>query len=128
MLESNSSRPAGRRFPTTRWSQVHAAGHPSSPGAREALVDLCEAYWYPLYAFSRSHGHDSVEAGDLVQGYFVRVLESGVLAAADPEKGRFRTFLIADCMRYLSNQHVRDLAQKRGGGRPLASFDAAKAE
>ena len=58
-------------FPTTRWSQVVAAGDRADPAAREALAELCAAYWYPLYAFVRRKGHPPDEAADLVQGTFV---------------------------------------------------------
>jgi RNA polymerase sigma-70 factor (ECF subfamily) len=128
MPDSDSTPPPGRRFPTTRWSRVVAAGGPDSPAARAALAVLCQAYWYPLYAFIRRRGHDADLALDLVQGYFARLLERRVLAAADPDKGRFRTFLMADCSHFLAHERARADAQKRGGGRVLVSIDAAAAE
>ena len=45
------------QFPTTHWSRVVAAGDPG-PLAREALAELCRAYWFPLYAYIRRRGHD----------------------------------------------------------------------
>jgi RNA polymerase sigma-70 factor (ECF subfamily) len=120
-------RPPGQ-FPTTHWSQVAQAGDLASPGTRDALATLCSAYWYPLFAFIRRRGHHAEEARDLVQDYFARLLEGRVLAAADPAKGRFRTFLIADCIRFLSHQRARARALKRGGHRQFLTIDAARAE
>ena len=89
--------PSAARFPTTHWSRVVAAGDSGAPLAREALAELCRAYWFPLYAYIRRRGHDPDRALDLTQDLFVRLLEKGVLAAADPARGRFRTFLRAVC-------------------------------
>jgi RNA polymerase sigma-70 factor (ECF subfamily) len=121
-------RPSAARFPTTNWSRVVTAGDPAAPGAKQALADLCAAYWYPLYAFIRRQGQPPEAAADLTQDYFARLLEQGVLAAADRQKGRFRAFLRTDCGFFLADAHDRQAAQKRGGGRVLLSIDAAGAE
>ncbi|WP_406698331.1 ECF-type sigma factor [Singulisphaera sp. Ch08] len=120
--------PAMKRFHTTRWSLILAARDRGQGGAHEALAALCETYWYPLYAFVRSRGHDAESAQDLVQGFFTRLLERGDLATVDPGKGKFRSFLMAACSHYLANQADHDRAKKRGGGRPLISIDRLKAE
>jgi RNA polymerase sigma-70 factor (ECF subfamily) len=116
------------RFPTTLWSRVARAGDPASPDARTALADLCSAYWYPLYALIRRSGRGPDEALDLTQDYFAHLLEEGILAAADHRKGRFRAFLRTDCSFFLSHQHERNRALKRGGGRYALSIDARHAE
>jgi RNA polymerase sigma-70 factor (ECF subfamily) len=116
------------RFPTTHWSCVAAAGSDRDDQSREALARLCAGYWYPLYAFVRRRGHGADEALDLVQGYFARLLEKGVLAAADPARGRFRSFLMADCAHYVSHERARAAAWKRGGGLRPVSIDARDAE
>ncbi len=127
----NDPRANGRpkaRFPTTHWSRVVAAGDRSAPGAREALADLCSAYWYPLYAFVRRRGHDPEAAEDLVQGFFASLLERESLAGVDRTKGRFRSFLVAACAHYLSNRHDHEQALKRGGGRAIVPIDVVTAE
>jgi DNA-directed RNA polymerase specialized sigma24 family protein len=116
------------RFPTTHWTMVVAAGDRASPEDRAALSELCRAYWYPLYVFVRRKGHDPDAAQDLTQAYFMRLMESGVLAAADRDKGRFRSFLRTDCAYFLADQRDRDHAQKRGGGVVPISIDARDAE
>jgi RNA polymerase sigma factor (sigma-70 family) len=115
-------------FPTTRWSQVVAAGDRAGPTAREALAELCSAYWYPLYAFVRHKGHPPDEAADLVQGTFLTLLDRDGLPAVAPERGRFRSFLMAACSHHLADCRDRDRAAKRGGGAPPISIDRALAE
>jgi RNA polymerase sigma-70 factor (ECF subfamily) len=99
-----------------------------SEEARAALAELCEAYWYPIYAFIRRKGHDAEAALDLTQDYFARLLEAPVLAAADRSKGRFRAFLRADIAFFLSHRRERDATRKRGGRVSLLSIDARDAE
>lgn len=120
--------PSPGRFPTTQWSQVIAAGDPDAPLARESLAELCAAYWYPLYAYIRRRGHDSEQARDLTQDFFTRALEKGLLAEADPTRGRFRSFLRTVCTHFLANHRDREHAIKRGGGRVAIPLDAAGAE
>jgi RNA polymerase sigma-70 factor (ECF subfamily) len=115
------------RFITTHWSLVAAAGELGKPKALEAMAILCELYWYPLYAFVRRNGYDADQARDITQGFFVRLIEKNNLATADPQHGRFRTWLLAAMKHYLSNERDRALAQKTGAGR-LVSIDATDAE
>jgi DNA-directed RNA polymerase specialized sigma24 family protein len=121
-------RPFSDRFPTTCWSRVAHAGNPSDPEARAALEGLCRDYWYPLYAFVRRRGFGPDDASDLVQGFLANLLERRDLAGADPERGRFRSFLRAACAHFLAHRRERDRALKRGGGKRLISIDAPAAE
>ena len=124
-----SERGGHGRFATTRWSLVLAAAvDPSSDGAREALAALCEAYWYPLYAFLRSRGHNGADAEDLTQAFFERVLEKHAIRLADPARGRFRSFLLSSLQHFTANARDREQAQKRGGGVPMLSLEFEHAE
>jgi RNA polymerase sigma-70 factor (ECF subfamily) len=116
------------RFLTTHWSQVVAARDAAEPHARAAMAALCEAYWYPLYAFIRRQGHSMEAAQDLTQEFFTRLIEKDVLENVDQQKGKFRSFLLAACKHFLANERDRDQAQKRGGGRELLSIDARDAD
>jgi RNA polymerase sigma-70 factor (ECF subfamily) len=107
---------------------VAHAVNPADPETRAALAELCGAYWYPIYALIRRKGHDPDEALDLTQDFFKRLLESNVLATAEHRKGRFRAFLRTDCNFFLSHQHERGRALKRGGDRSVLSIDARDAE
>ncbi|MBC8352986.1 MAG: hypothetical protein H8E66_13405 [Planctomycetes bacterium] len=113
---------------TTRWSVVLAAGHQSSPHAKRALESLCQAYWYPLYAFVRRRGKQPETARDLTQEFFATLLEKDYLNSADRERGRFRTFLLTVFKRFLANEHQREQAQKRGGGYSVVSIDVDDGE
>ncbi len=118
----------GRRFATTRWSQVIAAGADQSEDSREALARLCESYWYPLYAYVRRWGYDADQAQDLTQEFFARLLEKHYLRAADPSRGRFRSFLLASLKHFLSNERDRELAVKRGGRTTVIPLEFENAE
>jgi RNA polymerase sigma-70 factor (ECF subfamily) len=115
----------GARFPTTRWSRVLTARDGSDSEARVALETLCQTYWHPLYVFVRRQGHDADEARDLVQAYFTELLEKGFLKAVAPERGRFRSFLLASLKHFLSHERDRTRALKRGGNTQTISLDAA---
>jgi RNA polymerase sigma-70 factor (ECF subfamily) len=115
-------------FHTTRWTVVLAAGDKEAPDAQHALATLCETYWYPIYAYARRKGHAAPEAEDLTQGFFSALLEKDYVNAADPERGRFRAFLLTAFQRYVSRERDRARAQKRGGGRAPLSLDFAYGE
>jgi RNA polymerase sigma-70 factor (ECF subfamily) len=115
------------RFATTRWSLIVAAQQPAAAQALDALADLCRLYWYPLYAYIRRRGHDAGTAEDLTQAFFAHLLEKHALASVSPERGRFRSFLLASCQHFLANERERANALKRGGGRIL-SLDLADAD
>ncbi|MDQ2776749.1 MAG: sigma-70 family RNA polymerase sigma factor [Acidobacteriota bacterium] len=98
---------------------VVAAGDPRRKEARSALAALCESYWYPLYAYLRRRGYPAGQAQDLTQDFFVRVVEGRYLDRADPEKGRFRSFLLTSLRFFVADEEDRDRASKRGGGAVL---------
>jgi RNA polymerase sigma-70 factor (ECF subfamily) len=127
-MSDGSRRESQASFPTTRWSLVARAGAVSSPDARQALETLCRAYWFPIYAFIRRHGAEAEAARDLTQTYFTQLLEKDLLLVADPQKGRFRSFLKTDCTYLLADQRDRERAQKRGGDRAMIHFEALDAE
>ena len=115
-------------FATTHWSVVLAAGHRSSSNSDQALAELCRTYWYPLYAYVRRRVEDAHEAQDLTQEFFARLLEKEYLKDVDPERGKFRSFLLAAMRHFLSKERDRARAQKRGGGRAPISLDFQAAE
>lgn len=118
----------GGRFATTQWSLVLAAGRRGSAEAETALARLCALYWYPAFAFIRRRGHSIEDAQDLTQSFFARLIEKDDFAAADRDRGRFRTFLLTACQHFLLNEHDRNVALKRGGGRTSLAIDIATAE
>ncbi len=123
--------PSGpRQFATTHWSLVGAAkpDEARQTRAREALEELCRAYWYPLYAFVRSRGYSAVDAQDLTQAFFARIIETGGFASADRERGRFRSYLLGAMKHFLANEWHRARTQKRGGQVQFIEWDAVDLE
>jgi RNA polymerase sigma factor (sigma-70 family) len=118
----------GRWFPTTHWSVVLAAGKTVSPQSQVALERLCKAYWYPIYAYLRRCGHAQHDAQDLTQEFFARLLDGNSIENVSPEKGKFRSFLLAALNYTMANVRERAKAIKRGGGKEIISLDDKAAE
>lgn len=117
-----------KQLRTTRWSLVARLRH-SAPGSPEkAAEDFCQCYWYPLYSFLRRSSYPESDAQDHVQSFLTRVLETDLLASADPAKGRLRNFLITLLNRHIADRRRHDHAQKRGGGIPNLPLEWATAE
>ena len=105
-----------------------AAKDPHSSEAHEALSELCQTYWPPLYAFIRRRGNDPREAEDLTQAFFARLLEKDWIVDVSREGGRFRSFLLVALKNFLANEWDRAQSQKRGGGKIIVSLDEQRAE
>jgi RNA polymerase sigma factor (sigma-70 family) len=103
------------QFQTTHWSVVLLSAQTQVPGSRMALAGLCQLYWYPLYAYIRRRGYSPEDAQDLTQGFFLSLLERKSLRQVNPEKGKFRSFLLASLKNYLADAFDRDNRIKRGG-------------
>ncbi len=116
------------QFATTHWSLVQSARDPDRPEAAGALEKLCRTYWQPVYAQVRRRGYNDEDARDVTQDFFAQLLRDETLAAADPERGRFRCFLLGVLKRFLVHTRQRAGAQKRGGGREIVSWDQVAAE
>jgi len=125
---TGSDAPRQPVFVTTHWSLVLSARDKNSPQSADALEKLCRAYWYPLYAYVRRTGQSKENAEDLTQAFFARLLEKNFLEAAEPERGRFRSFLLIALKRFLANEWDRVRAQKRGGGQTHVPLDTELAE
>ncbi len=130
MDSSNRSQPLfeHRRFATTSWSKVVEAGNTGSENSRQALEELCQMYWYPLYAFVRRKGYSRNESADLTQGFFAHLLQNDRLQLSDQTRGRFRTFLISSITNFITQQWRRESAEKRGAGKTALIFDFESAD
>lgn len=116
------------RFATTQWTLVAAAGAETSAESRTALETLCKRYWRPLYVFIRRRGYPAEQAEDLTQAFFARLLSSKTLKNADPQLGRFRTYLLGALKHFLANSEEHDHAIKRGGHRQAVSLNEFEAD
>ncbi len=102
-------------FPTTRWTLIASAGSPAGSQRDEALLELCRAYWQPVYWFIRRCGHPADSAQDLAQDFFLWLLEKPFLERAEPDRARFRSYLLGGLKHFLSDEADRRRALKRGG-------------
>lgn len=118
----------GKCFSTTRWALVVLAADADSEEAARALEDLCRDYWYPLYAHVRRRGYSAEDAQDLTQEFFARILEKRYLKLADPQRGRFRTFLLASLNNFLVNEWRKGQTAKRKIPHGFLALDEEDAE
>src|SRR6476620_6090479 len=128
MLSPSGSCNNGANFGETAWSVVLAAGNVSESRAREALAELCQMYWPPIYAYLRQRGFNRHDAQDLTQIFFQRIVEDETLRRASPARGRFRSFLLGALTRCLADEQAYLRAVKRGGGAQFISMDEVAAE
>lgn len=110
-------------FATTRWTLVLRA-RGTTPEARAALGELCEAYWDPVFRFLRREGRDEDTARELTQEFFSRLLARAGVESVRPELGRFRSYLLGALKHFLADARDRESRLKRGGGVTLESLDA----
>ncbi len=115
-------------FVTTRWTVVLEAGRRSSPHSDRALADLCQQYWYPLYAYVRRRVNSREDAEDLTQGFFASFLARNYLEGLAAERGKFRAFLLTSLKHFLANEWDKARRQKRGGGIQHLSLDWQSAD
>ena len=127
-IKSTDTNPPQSWFATTHWSVVLTARDGDAPEVRDALARLCELYWYPLYAYLRRRGFSPHDAEDLTQSFLAYLLGKDFLARISPEKGKFRSFLLASLNHFVSDQRDKEQRQKRGGNQRVLSLDAASAE
>ncbi len=118
----------GAQFAATHWSVVLQAANRGTPQAESALEQLCRTYWYPLYTYVRRRGFGPADAEDLTQEFFARLLQRPFLARVGPEKGRFRSFLLASMNNFLANEWDRAKAEKRGGRIAFVSMEGETPE
>ncbi len=113
-------------FAATQWSVILAAGRSKidAESSRAALAQLCQSYWPPLYAYVRARGYSIHDAQDLTQGFFAYLIEHKIYTRTDRQKGKFRSFLLASFMNFLSDAHDREQTLKRGG--VVSSFRSMK--
>ncbi len=118
------------RFTTTRWSVVLDCTHArdNTAIAREALGQLCQTYWRPIFAFICRRGYSVTDAQDLTQDFFLAVLGGKLLHRADPDRGRFRTYLLHALQNFLNDMKDKHRTRKRGGDIQFISWDDWMAE
>lgn len=105
-------------FAPTRWSLVRRAVLQPA-----ALGEWLGLYWYPLYVWARKRGASEADAADGVQGFLEKLCGRSLLAQADENRGRLRSWLLTAFGNHLANAAERAQRQKRGGGTEHVSID-----
>jgi DNA-directed RNA polymerase specialized sigma24 family protein len=123
-----SKESAAAPFEPTQWSVVILAAYGGTPEGQAAFAQLYERYWFPLYAFVRRKGYSPHDAQDLIQGFFLDLLQRETLTRVDRRKGKFRSFLLACLQNHLSNEAQRAGCFKRGGSCEWVHLDFDNAE
>jgi RNA polymerase sigma-70 factor (ECF subfamily) len=104
-----------KSFPATKWSLVARAGLATPRERRLALGALLQRYQPALRAhllLAKRLPHDQVE--DLLQGFITdQVVEQNLVAHAQQQKGKFRSFLLLALHRYLITQLRREHSRQR---------------
>ena len=126
--DSHPPEPSKQIFATTHWSVVLAAGRSDPCVSQAALEQLCRAYWRPLYSYLRRRGYAHSDAEDLTQTFLARLLERNDVATVNPDRGKFRSYLLAALKHFLSDEWDKARALKRGGGRVVVPLDMAAGE
>ena len=116
--------PRRKAFIITRWTEIRAARTLDPKRRRKATGRIMDRYWNPVYAYLRGKGNDHDKASDLVQGFFVKVIERDLIQQADPDKGRFRSLLLTALDRYAHGEHEKEVTQKRRPSGGVNSLDA----
>ena len=125
-IEGDPGKKRSPGFCTTCWTDVLEVNAPDPAIAEIALARLYQDYWPPLYAFARRGGGSPQQCEDLVQDFFVALVEKRRLGALEREGGRFRSFLVKSLQNFIWNEHDRSHAIKRGHGVPLVQLDDAE--
>jgi len=118
-------------FPTTQWHILDTLKAEDEDARRAALGDIVSTYGPPLlaFAFRQSDGTRTREdCEDLVNDFFVRCIEGGLLEHADQARGKFRSFLVTSFKYYMSNADRAKRTQKRRPTGGFVSLDGLREE
>ena len=118
----------GVSFATTHWSVVAQSALTNVPEAANALTQLCELYWPPIYSFIRRRGYAPSDAQDLTQSFFAFFLRTKAFARTDRLHGKFRSFLLASVKNFLADTWDHNQAIRRGGDYQFVPLDPETAE
>ena len=113
-------------FHPTHWTLV-LQSRGEGEAAKVALSELCEIYYRPVVAFLRREGRDENEARDLAHSFFQELLKGG-LGKPDPNKGKFRSYLLGALKNSLGKKRATERTVKRGAGAEHITLTTAEFE
>ncbi len=120
--------PTAKVFATTRWSVIIRAKQDDEARAKQAVGELCQAYWQPVYLCVRHHGYSLHDAQDLTQEFFLQLLKGKWLRHLDEAKGRFRAYLAVALRNFLRDQWRRRWTLRRRLGQEVVSIECNEVE
>jgi len=108
-------------FPSSVWTLILNIKHDPERVKEQIVL----RYRQPVYEFIQRRLTNHEDAEDLTQEVFLRVCADEFLEKVDPEKGRFRTILLAVTRRVIASYLRQELAQRRDRRRqvPLTDID-----
>jgi len=108
-------------FPSSVWTLILSLKHDPERVKEQIVL----RYRQPVYEFIQRRLTNHEDAEDLTQEVFLRVCADSFLEKVDPEKGRFRTILLAVTRRVIASYLRQELAQRRDRRRqvPLTDID-----
>ncbi|MGB9603943.1 MAG: RNA polymerase sigma factor [Limisphaerales bacterium] len=114
---------SNRAFAPTRWTLVLRC-RGDSEEARAALSELCSIYYRPVFEFLKHDCGDEEKARELAHEFFARILQSGGIDNVDPQRGRFRSYLLGALKHFIIERRRFENRKKRGGDAIIESIDA----
>ena len=112
-------------FSTTSWTIIAQVGEQSEEERKKALELLCNQYRPSVEAYLRASRVPHSEVDDLVQQFFLFIITSKAIERADPNRGKFRAFLLTCLQNFIINENRKVKARKRGGDYVFVEFDEA---
>jgi RNA polymerase sigma factor (sigma-70 family) len=88
----------------TSWSIVRGASNPEAPERQAAQVQLLEIYSDSIRRYLVASLKDQTAADEVYQNFALKLVR-GDLVTADPEKGRFRSFVKTVMYRLIMDYH-----------------------
>jgi DNA-directed RNA polymerase specialized sigma24 family protein len=111
------------QFPKTSWTVLARATLNGDGDGRQALDQVCQLYWRPVFSAICAIGTRGHDAEDLTQSFFKYLMVNSTLKNAERGKGKFRTFLLTVLWRFVRDERAKRDAWKRGGGADILSLE-----
>ena len=88
----------------TAWSVIRRAHDGRTESVRSAQEEMLDRYGPAIQRYLKRAARDADAAAEIYQNFSIKFL-SGELRSADPERGRFRTFLRTILFRMVADDH-----------------------
>lgn len=124
MSQSDKMKSKSGLFSQTDWNQIKGLKEAPTSDRLPFLDLLAKKYWTPIFQYLLIQGYAEFEAQDLAQDFFAYALDTQLFEKADPQRGRFRSFLLKSLNNFIKNKWRKESAQKRQPKEGITSLDA----